>query len=103
MCDLLNMHKNTMAYEHTRNLRKHIMVYAYLRNVVHRVAKIYEDLFFGVFLHFCTEKNGLVGLNSNSDEKQMNQNFLVKSTRLLFEIIRILIYIIVLIRIRIRE
>jgi len=55
------MHKNTMAYEHTRNLRKHIMVYAYLRNVVHRVAKIYEDLFFGVFLHFCTEKNGLVG------------------------------------------
>ena len=39
------------------------------------------------------EKNGLVELNSNSDGKLMNQNFLVKS-RTLVEIIRILIDII---------
>jgi len=32
-----------------------------------------------------TEKNGLVGLNSNSDEKQTNQNFLVKFIRILVE------------------
>jgi len=38
-----------------------------------------------------TEKNGLVGLNSNSDEKQTNQNFLVKFIRILVETTRILI------------
>jgi len=48
-----------------------------------------------------TEKNGLVGLNSNSDEKQRNQIFLVKSIRILVEITRILINIIILVKIRI--
>ena len=48
-----------------------------------------------------TEKNGLVGLNSNSGRKWTNQNFLIKFIRILIEITRILINIIILIKIRI--
>jgi len=49
-----------------------------------------------------TEKNSLIGLNSTS-EKWTNQNFLVKSTKILVEIksTKILIDIIILIKIRI--
>jgi len=49
----------------------------------------------------CTEKNGLVGLNNNFNGKWTSQNFLVKSTKILVEITRILIGIIILIKIRI--
>ena len=45
-----------------------------------------------------TEKKDLVKLNSNG---KWNQNFLVKSTRILVEITRILIDIIVLVKTRI--
>ena len=47
------------------------------------------------------EKSSLVGLNSNSDGKWTNQNFLVMSIKILVEIIRILINIIILVKIRI--
>ena len=47
------------------------------------------------------EKNDLVGLNSNSDRKWTNPNFLIKSIRILVEITRILINIIILVKIRI--
>ena len=33
-----------------------------------------------------TEKNGLIGLNNNSDRKWTNQNFLTKFIRILVEI-----------------
>jgi len=35
---------------------------------------------------YYTEKNGLVGLNSNSGGKWINQNFLIKSIRILVEV-----------------
>ena len=45
---------------------------------------------------YYTEKNSLVGLNSNFDRKWTNQNFLVKSARILVEIARIPIEIILI-------
>jgi len=47
------------------------------------------------------EKNSLIGLNSNSVGKWTNQNFLIISIRILVEITRILINIIILVKIRI--
>ena len=54
------------------------------------------------YIYIHTKKNGLVGLNNNTDEKQTNQNFLIKFIRILVEITRILINIIILIKIRSR-
>jgi len=47
---------------------------------------------------YYTEKNDLIRLNSNSGGKWTNQNFLVKSIRILIEITRILIDIIILVK-----
>ena len=57
-----------------------------------------------MYFVYNTEKNGLVGLNSNfenDDESEFSQIYLFKSTGILVEIIRILIDIIILVNIKI--